>query len=874
MFYIYIYVTLSSFYLFKKKSTMTDPLRILDDATLPENKPDLDAIRQCLEQPLKWKRTTLKPIAWKHHIRTIAQTVIPNWAYAFNTTTSNTLRSTLEETFLRLPKVSLPILLDCLSQVNLSALEIYIDLLKSLTITMTDLTPYADDRFFCNLLCSVPTRIANAIGLGGTESWYIDTHYFARLARHVARQTQPYGTLSSAYAGELLGRMIRLGHANVCISAIYPIILDQQGKGWSAIWTVIESYASMGKITETILQLVQKNQQQHPGIHKSIKSIQKIASQLAMVLFGVDGKSSIRIEQFLSFAYIRLANASWTNTNTLRIALTTAIYAQQKNVQGLDETSVSPESLCMVNTLICRLIDKWADPVFLKHGSYKEQEYITAGLVYTLGYLSSDQIETLMNETALRGFIHRWFEYSDTIKMKLAVVLAETISELTEEGSSRLNFGILKEPEDSTFLVMKTLAEKRDALKKVELNGLTCDGDDDEEETNGPIIEDYSSPPVSGDEQQDEELDPDAILTGDQESEDEDDEFEPYPMEESESDDEALHGGSDTGARKKRVKAPVYIQDLIVYLKDDEDPVKLDVGLSSAEQLIRDKANAGSELNESAIELAKRLIGFTTAYDLENTTERQKLSLAALIATVPETVTGYIIDQIFDRNTSMEQKSTLFASIILAVRELAGTSIPENNKRQDELSLELEKQLSLEESKSSTSIVGKPRVFSRRMDIEKKKITHRNRLSGIAGPVFFFPLLVGWWEGARGKARSWLGRDALLAERFVMTLLVIMHGATNLPERGRIVTEYFEFALPLRFISLPQPVTRSLLLGFDIIVNVNYGHQGDLLLQEYPQQLVETKNWLEDIMEMVNADDLKQVALRILARLMEISISA
>ena len=42
-----------------------------------------------------------------------------------------------------------------------------------------------------------------------------------------------------------------------------------------------------------------------------------------------------------------------------------------------------------------------------------------------------------------------------------------------------------------------------------------------------------------------------------------------------------------------------YIQDLITYLRDDEDPVKLDIGLSTAERLICDKTNVGSELSKS-----------------------------------------------------------------------------------------------------------------------------------------------------------------------------------------------------------------------------------------------------------------------------------
>ena len=45
-----------------------------------------------------------------------------------------------------------------------------------------------------------------------------------------------------------------------------------------------------------------------------------------------------------------------------------------------------------------------------------------------------------------------------------------------------------------------------------------------------------------------------------------------------------------------------------------------------------------------------------------------------------------MIDQIFDRNTSMEQKSMILASIILGVRELAGTTIDPKNE-QDQVTM-------------------------------------------------------------------------------------------------------------------------------------------------------------------------------------------
>lgn len=42
-----------------------------------------------------------------------------------------------------------------------------------------------------------------------------------------------------------------------------------------------------------------------------------------------------------------------------------------------------------------------------------------------------------------------------------------------------------------------------------------------------------------------------------------------------------------------------YILDLINYLKDHDDPVKLEIGLKSAEDLIRQKTGYGTELGMS-----------------------------------------------------------------------------------------------------------------------------------------------------------------------------------------------------------------------------------------------------------------------------------
>lgn len=69
-------------------------------------------------------------------------------------------------------------------------------------------------------------------------------------------------------------------------------------------------------------------------------------------------------------------------------------------------------------------------------------------------------------------------------------------------------------------------------------------------------------------------------------------EFQAYAMEE-ESDDE--------GNRRetKNHKKPAFIRDLVRYLADKEDPVRLEIGLKSAEEMIRQSIGNGTELGNA-----------------------------------------------------------------------------------------------------------------------------------------------------------------------------------------------------------------------------------------------------------------------------------
>jgi hypothetical protein len=68
----------------------------------------------------------------------------------------------------------------------------------------------------------------------------------------------------------------------------------------------------------------------------------------------------------------------------------------------------------------------------------------------------------------------------------------------------------------------------------------------------------------------------------------------------------------------------------------------------------------------------------------------------------------------------------------------------------------------------------------------------------------------------------------------------------NIPDKRRIVKEYFEFVSSMKYAE-SSDIKKALLLGLDTIVNTCYKGQEGLLLQNYTRELSETKDWLEGL---------------------------
>ncbi|KAI8098324.1 telomere length regulation protein-domain-containing protein [Gilbertella persicaria] len=823
-----------------------DQIADLDQQAIAPNA-QLDTVLLCLSKPLEWlgynesllaislpqQLALVQHPSWKKHVWHVLKNLVPQWTFALR---SPTHRHLLEATHACsqdkikaiMARVSLPIVLECLStqeNASLDTLEMYAALLKLLSLSSQLFPLYgkyinlSDIRFFCSLLCSIPGHLANAFAIQFNQvrfhvehEWYMDRNFYAklssRMAKHLTKETIPF-------TQELLGKITRQGYEDI---AIYTIIQSKPDH-WSVVFEQAELIAPPEQMTKSILHYA----------HDHMPMINTASQQLAQLLFQHESKrKEQRLQSFLNTAVFKLSKCSWADKTMARISVCTVIYALEDTSLAKEEKQLSTKTLLFLIHFLKRVIQTWSDPVFIKHASFRERSFMTTVLLSFVAYLPHHELkQTTMVETSLFHSVSTWFNSGDIQTAQLGAVVAEAISSKLDTEKP-LNTGLL---------------DDNDHLR--ELKGLVfvTDAFDDQEPVASSTALDSES---ESELEEKDELDPDADVILE---EDEDEEFEPYYMEE-ESEDEGLRKESTLKSTKK----PVFVRDLIRYLQDKNDPLKLEAGLTASEQVIRRKIGAGTELSESSITLAKYLIGFPETYEIHDFRKLQQNALTALMVGVPETVTEFIIDQIYDRNTSTGQKQMILGAISLAVRELAGWT--DNN--------------------TTKPINGKQTFLSKRMEIEKRnqhKI-QKNRLSGLAGPVFFFPLLVGWWEGSQGYLAYWMGSNPVLTERFIMTLNIILHSSTNTLDKRRIVKEYFEFALSMRYaVNLSFGVKKALLLGIETIINISYKGQESLLFTDYAKELVETKAWLEAIIENHSEDKLQEMAVAVLIKISHIALT-
>lgn len=169
------------------------------------------------------------------------------------------------------------------------------------------------------------------------------------------------------------------------------------------------------------------------------------------------------------------------------------------------------------------------------------------------------------------------------------------------------------------------------------------------------------------------EVKPKAIIEEINSSDDEDEDLVPYSKESDpeDSDDDA------TLVQRNKPKPPVYIRDLIAFLRDSESYDKQKLALQIAPLLIRRKANYGTEVSSHADELASLLVGLQDKFELEEFIDLRLQGMIALVIAQPKTMGPWFARTFFEGDYSLTQRTSVLIALGLSAREIAGFEVSE-----------------------------------------------------------------------------------------------------------------------------------------------------------------------------------------------------
>lgn len=497
----------------------------------------------------------------------------------------------------------------------------------------------------------------------------------------------------------------------------------------------------------------------------------------------------------------------------------------------------------------------------------------------------------------------------------LGLVVGEALSALIDDNKKRLDFK-MEETDTEEAQQLKGLTKVSDLAGPIDpiLSNVTME-----------VIPEKRKPATSTKAVQKKpkqkkpavtEVKPKAIIE-EIDSSEEDEDFAPYSKDSDpeDSDDDA------TLVQRNKPKPPVYIRDLILYLRDSESYDKQLLALQTAPVLIRRKANYGTEVSFHADELAGLLVGIQDKFEIENFQDLRVQGMVSLVVSQPKTMAPWFARTFFEGDYSLYQRTSVLITLGLSARELAGFEVsqydtaavfpskrlpekmeqlylsPSNDSNAlpssqlkalpanalDSISQSLTSSflapLAAEAADASTGPdVLKLQSFTARYK-SKTKAKPRvraipNTTAALLATSFFSPLAAHFQVALR-SAKPIILNHALLA-LYLQTLGIIVHAAgpstLSLPQ---LTAELWDLLLGVRVHVLGDlGAMKGWLVAMASLLEVN---GGDLrrLCENQGREVVETREWVAMVFEKTRGEDggeendVKMLAAGVLIRLGE-----
>lgn len=249
----------------------------------------------------------------------------------------------------------------------------------------------------------------------------------------------------------------------------------------------------------------------------------------------------------------------------------------------------------------------------------------------------------------------------------LGLVVGETLSALVDDKKKRLDFK-MEQTETEEAKHLKDLTNISDPIGPIDpiLSNLETETIPQKQKVVAPNktiqkkTKQKKKPIVT-------ESKPKAIIE-EVDSSDDDEDLAPYSKDSDpeDSDDDA------TLVQRNKPKPPVYIRDLVSYLRDSESYDKQVLALQTAPVLIRRKTNYGTEVSFHADELAGLLVGIQDKFEIENFQDLRLQGMVALVVSQPKTMAPWFARTFFEGDYSLHQRTSVLITLGLSARELAG----------------------------------------------------------------------------------------------------------------------------------------------------------------------------------------------------------
>ncbi|EXX70410.1 Tel2p [Rhizophagus irregularis DAOM 197198w] len=678
---------------------------------------------------------------------------------------------------------------------------------------------------------------------------------------------------------ELFSKICRIGHSKILAQMVYSKLLIRLHNSTShiyyKIWRNIISSFSSHTVELFLTAFLLNSQSQDLSkitnpvsiADKSRYLIRKVATLLSLL---IERDKSENISYLIKFKYfiggklfhisivrVLCCFLSWGELQDQFDDMLRKIICQTDNLK----LNVNDDLTQLLKTLI----SSWSDPTFIKHASNSTQIYITSVILIIFGYLPKYTLIKAAISREITPGITQWLQSTSEESRKLGMVTAEMLSKLIDVSENVLDFEL--NPEDKDVKYLRQLVELKDGI--VNLPDIDYEENVEEkfsyQENENTINNELESATHQNEVKSGVSVKIENINESVVDSDDEDD-FVPYPMKEESDDDDDDNVESMPQTKKKKILSPVYIIDLLFYLKASDDPDKLEVALKAAENLIREKSEFGMELDDHAVELARILIGLQNNFDLNRFEENRHAAMVALICGSPKIAVPYIIQQFFEKKYSLAEKYMILSVLSTGARELAGLQVKKNiedKKELDTLSQEISK-LNLIPLKTLKN--DKVRRFSSKPLVESMRTTSVNRFNELAAKTFFFPLTTGFWNLARDRSRGNFMNDPTLVQRYVTTLGMIVQCSINTISLSQITREFWDLIFSLRFFDDPA-VLSSLLFGISAILNVLSERE---LAESFGKELVESQQWVTTIFESKINEQVQSMAAWVLVKIKEI----